>query len=166
MFALAACAAKKPGPVAEFLNNKQAAVFVFLAPDCPLSQNYTRTLNDVRSQFQNHGIEIYGVFLQESGVEDFVSTYKVGFPVVRDREFRLADYFGATATPEVFVIDSEGRRVYRGAIDNWAPELGAHRTVITEHYLIDALSSLVQHSDVRIKETKAVGCFIERKMGS
>ena len=66
-------------------------------------------------------------------------------------------------TPEVFAVDSQGKTFYKGAIDNWAPELGQHRAVITEHYLQDALNGLLQHKDLRIKQTEAVGCFIERK---
>jgi hypothetical protein len=152
----------RPELIADHLENKKAAVFVFLAPDCPLSQSYTRTLNELRAQFQTNQIEFYGVFTAEGGVEDFVATYKITFPVLRDREFRLMDFFGATKTPEAFAVDAQGRTIYSGAIDNWAPELGQHRTVITEHYLQDALNDLIQERDVRVKQTQAVGCFIER----
>jgi hypothetical protein len=159
---VAACGRDRSGPIADHLKDKQAAVFVFLAPDCPLSQNYTRTLNDLRPQFQSNGIEFYAVFTGDAAVDEFVATYKITFPVLHDRDYRLADFFGATKTPEAFAVDTQGRTFYQGAIDNWAPELGQHRTVITEHYLQDALSSFVQHREVEVKQTKAVGCFIER----
>jgi thiol-disulfide isomerase/thioredoxin len=157
-----ACGRQPSQPLAEFLHNKQAAVFVFLAPDCPLSQSYTKTLNELRGQFLNSAIEFYGVFTADSGVNDFVATYRITFPIVLDRDFSLADRFGAANTPEVFAVDSAGRTFYQGAIDNGAPELGQHRTVITERYLFDALSAFVRHEDVKIKQTRAVGCFIER----
>jgi thiol-disulfide isomerase/thioredoxin len=150
-------------PIAEFLKDKPAAVFVFLAPDCPLSQSYTLTLNNLRTQFQASGIELYAIFETDAGVDDFVSTYKLTLPVIQDRDFRLADFFGAMKTPEVFAVDSTGKQFYKGAIDNWAPELGQHRTVITQHYLLDALNAFLQHKDIPLKETKAVGCFIERR---
>src|SRR6185369_7488488 len=161
LFLLAACS--KQSPVAEYLKDKPAAVFVFLAPDCPLSQNYTLTLNNLRTQFQAAGIEFYAVFETNAGVDDFVTTYKLTLPVIREHDFRVADFFSAMNTPEVFAVDSKGTTFYKGAIDNWAPELGQHRTVITEHYLLDALNAFTQHKDIPIKETKAVGCFIERK---
>jgi thiol-disulfide isomerase/thioredoxin len=162
LFLLAACGNRRP-PIASYLKDKPAAVFVFLAPDCPLSQNYTLTLNNLRTQFQANGIELYAVFETDAGVEDFVVTYKLTLPVIRDRDFRLADSFSAMKTPEVFAVDSTGKTFYKGAIDNWAPELGQHRTVITEHYLLDALNAFIQHKDIPTKETKAVGCFIERR---
>ena len=155
--------ARTSAPIAEYLKEKPAAVFVFLAPDCPLSQNYTLTLNNLRKQFEANQIEFYAVFEGNTGVDDFVATYKLTLPVIRDRDFRLADFFSAMNTPEVFVVDSSGATVYKGAIDNWAPELGQHRTVITETYLLDALNAFTHHKDIPIKETKAVGCFIERK---
>jgi hypothetical protein len=95
-------------------------------------------------------------------VNDFVHTYNVNFPVLPDRSMALADFFNATKTPEVFATNSEGKTFYRGAIDNWAPELGQHRTVITKHYLLDALNSFLDHRTVQVQETLAVGCFIER----
>jgi thiol-disulfide isomerase/thioredoxin len=158
----AACGRDRSAPIAEHLKNKQAAVFVFLAPDCPLSQSYTRTLNDLYAQFQASGIEFYAVFTGDAAVQDFVATYKITFPVLLDRDYRLMDFFGATKTPEAFAVDAQGRTFYQGAIDNWAPELGQHRTVITEHYLQDALNGFIQHQEIRVKQTNAVGCFIER----
>jgi len=162
---LVACGKNSPEAIDQYVRDKRAAVFVFLATDCPLSQSYSRTLNDLRAQFVADGVEFYGVFPGESAVDDFVATYKITFPVVVDRSFQLTDFFGATKTPEAFAVDADGRSIYKGAIDNWAPELGQHRTVITEHYLLDALRSLVHHENIRVRETPAVGCFIERRDG-
>ena len=154
-------------PIASFLENKQGAVFVFLATDCPLSQNYMPTMNGLAQQFAQSGIGFYGIFSQqelpEKTLDDFTTSYSMSFPAIRDAQVKLADFFGATTTPQAFLADSRGRTLYKGAIDNWAPELGQHRTVITEHYLLEALESLRASKPVQIKETPAVGCFIERK---
>ena len=64
-------------------------------------------------------------------------------------------------TPEVFLTNPEGKTIYQGAIDNRAPELGQHRTVVTEHYLQDALNTFIRTGKVSIRTTKPVGCFIE-----
>jgi thiol-disulfide isomerase/thioredoxin len=162
---LAACTHVQ-SPVVSYLQNKQAAVFVFLAPDCPLSQNYTLTLNNLAKEFGANGIGFYGVFSGDAStkaLDEFVDTYHLGFPTIRDADFKMADFFGATTTPEAFLADPNGHTIYKGAIDDWAPELGAHRTVITHHYLYDALQSVLANKPVQVKETQAVGCFIERK---
>ena len=163
LFLATQCAKVPPEPLPKLLKNKQGAVFVFLSPDCPLSQNYSPTLNQLRSQFQPNGIEFYAVFPGKPVVDDFIAIYKIAFPVLMDSDFRLADFFGATKTPEAFVLDPQGNFIYKGAIDNRAPELGQQRTVITEHYLVDARNSIVQHQALRLKQTPSVGCFIERR---
>jgi len=94
--------------------------------------------------------------------QEFVKRYAIRFPALPDRDGRIAGFLKATKTPEVFVLDSRSRVIYRGAVDNWAPALGQHREVITEHYLLDALTSFIENKTIRIKETEAVGCFIER----
>jgi len=55
---LAACTAAS-SPVASFLQDKKAAVFVFLAPDCPLSQSYTLTLNNLAEDFEPKRVGFY-----------------------------------------------------------------------------------------------------------
>ena len=162
---IAGCFMISSNPVSQLLEGKRAGVFVFLAPDCPLSQNYTSTLNELRNQFMAAGIEFFGVFagpFATEGSEEFVTTYKIGFPVEKDSDFRITDFFGATTTPQAFVVDATGHTLYDGAIDNRAPELGQFRTVITENYLRDALQSVIDEKDVAIRKTTPVGCFIER----
>src|SRR2546426_4819763 len=82
--------------------NHKASVFVFLAPDCPLSQNYTLTLNNLHAQFRDDDAGFYGVVagdsFEKSEIDGFVKTYKVSFPVLHDRDFHLTDFFGAVKT--------------------------------------------------------------------
>lgn len=163
---MASACTRTPAPIASFLENKQGAAFVFLATDCPLSQNYMPAMNRLAQQFAQSGIGFYGVFSQEEPrktLDDFTASYSMSFPAIPDAQFKLADFFAATTTPQAFLTDSRGRTLYKGAIDNWAPELGQHRTVITEHYLLEALESLRDSKPVHVKETPAIGCFIERK---
>jgi hypothetical protein len=163
----AAACHRAPGEMEALLTRHRASAFVFLAPDCPLSQSYTRTLNNLYDQFSSRSIGFYGVFsghaFGKAEVEEFVHHYGLKFPTPADPDFRIADFLEATKTPEVFVLDAHAKIIYKGAIDNWAPALGQHREVITEHYLVDALTALLENKPVRVKQTEAVGCFIERR---
>jgi len=149
----------------ETLKNNKATVFVFLAPDCPLSQSYTSTLNEIHGRFSDSNVGFYGVVengkYKRKEIDDYITQYRIDLPVVLDAHSELARLFGATVTPEVFVVDSEGHHVYQGAIDNRAPELGQHRTVVTEHYLLDALNGFIREGTISVSTTKPVGCFIE-----
>lgn len=150
-----------------FFENHKAAVFVFLAPDCPLSRNYTLTLNKLHAQFRDAGVGFYGLVagdaFQKNDIDGFNKEYKMTFPLLPDRNFALADLWGAMKTPEAFVVNAGGKVIYKGAIDNWSAELGQYRTVITRHYLRDVLTDFLRGRDVSYRETAAIGCFIERK---
>jgi len=161
-----ACQRTPPVQITQQAKTHKASVLVFLAPDCPLSQSYSATLNNLHSQFEGASFGFYGIVAgnDSSGneLQEFVSRYKLNFPVLLDRDFALANFFDATKTPEAFALNSSGRIFYKGAIDNWASSLGDHRQVITDYYLRDALNSFLEGKDVKIKQTQAVGCFIER----
>lgn len=51
-------------------------------------------------------------------------------------------------------------RFYAGKIDNGFENIGKKRQVVTEHYLRDALESILLQKEIEIKETQPVGCFI------
>jgi hypothetical protein len=166
LLSTAACQ-RPPAEIDGLLQSNRASTFVFLAPDCPLSQSYTPTLNTLYGQFSARSVGFYGVVsgdaFGKTEIDEFVRRYGIKFPTLADPAFHIADFLAATKTPEVFVLDPRSSVIYRGAVDNWAPALGQHREVITEHYLLDALSSFIENKPVRTKQTEAVGCFIERK---
>lgn len=78
--------------------------------------------------------------------------------VLRDGDQSVADLYGAITTPHVFVIDSEGKLRYEGALDDstWRqPEA-------TRNYMVEAVNSLLAGSEPGVKETAARGCTIVR----
>lgn len=75
-----------------------------------------------------------------------------------DVKSELANAFGATRTPEVFLIDSKGVIVYKGAIDDNPSDAP---NVKREHLKI-AIKELVAGKSITVKESKSVGCTIKR----
>lgn len=80
------------------------------------------------------------------------------FPYVLDQNSKLADAFGATKTPHVYMFDSSMKLVYRGAIDDNARE----PEKVEETYLMDAMTAMVNGEEVQEKVTKSIGCTIKR----
>ena len=76
-----------------------------------------------------------------------------------DENSNIADVFGATRTPEVFLIDAKGIVVYKGAIDDNPAEA---ENVKREHLKI-AIDELNSGKAITVKESKSVGCSIKRK---
>jgi len=75
-----------------------------------------------------------------------------------DKNSALANAFGAKTTPHVFLFDQNLKLVYKGAIDD---NVGSAASV-KERYLIDAISSVGAGEEIKVKETKPMGCSIKR----
>ena len=146
------------------VDDSRLTVMVFLGIDCPISQDYVVTLNNIHEQYKGF-VKIEGVFpgkCKQRSVSQFNRDYSLNFSTKTDRKNRIAKKLKATVTPEVFLFDRSGKVIYRGAIDNWYFELGRHRSSPTEYFLLDAIGAAIAGEEIKIKETKSIGCFIEK----
>jgi hypothetical protein len=91
-------------------------------------------------------------------MKEYAQIHQYTAPYVIDEGSKMADAFGATRTPEVFLFNSKGKLVYKGALeDNPAePEKSTHG------YLIEAMRALVENKAITPAETKSIGCSIKR----
>lgn len=80
------------------------------------------------------------------------------FPYALDKDHIIADAFGATRTPEIFLFDRNMQLVYHGAIDDNADDAGA----VEDRYAEDAINALIAGNDILHKETRSLGCTIKR----
>ena len=80
------------------------------------------------------------------------------FPYVLDEGSKLADAFGATRTPHVFLFNKELVLVYRGAIDDNARNPEA----VTQHYLLDAMEAMASGKPIPVATTRSIVCTIKR----
>lgn len=80
------------------------------------------------------------------------------FPYLRDEDQEAARSFGAKTTPDVFVLDGEGRLRYRGApdADHRDPSQGAA-------WLREALDALLAGEEIARPESEPVGCSVKWK---
>jgi thiol-disulfide isomerase/thioredoxin len=146
-----------PGP------GKGFRVYVFLSPECPLCQNYTRTLNQLDQQYAGK-IAFYGVVpgktWKTTDLTAFESKYHIVFPLQIDRDLHLSHSLHATTTPEVILIAADNTVYYQGAIDNWYKMLGQPQNHPTQNYLHDAINSVLRHETPLVRKTTPVGCLI------
>lgn len=147
------------------LSANKASVFIFLSPDCPMCQNYSLTINQLCDKYNMHGVKFYGVFpglnFDKTEIETYINTYKLKPDLLMDKDKYLSTFFGAKVTPETFVIGKMGNILYKGSIDNWMYEPGQKRTLITAHYLDDALQAITSNTTIKTISTEAKGCLIE-----
>lgn len=139
----------------------RATVFVFLSTQCPVSKVYAPRLNVLAQKYAAQGVQVIGVFsnMQEGQAE--VTAYAQGrgitFPVVRDGDARLAARYGATMTPQAFVVDPSGAVIYSGRVDDNADASQVHRRDVAA-----ALDAALAGRPVARAKTVAFGCIIRR----
>ena len=139
--------------------------FVFLSPECPISNGYTKTLNDLHAKLPEGKVDLFGVIADPTvsraqAVKHFAE-YKLNFPILFDASGLLVQALRPTHVPEALVLDRDGKLVYRGAIDNAWEAIGRRRPMAEKHFFADALSAAVDGKPVAVPKTKPVGCLIE-----
>ncbi len=146
------------------IKSHKATVFVFYSPECPLTQNYTLTINQFTEQYKDDDVLFYvvvsGTEFSEDEIRVFAETYKLQQKILLDSDYKLAEILDAKVTPEVFLVNQKSNLLYHGAIDNWAIKLGSKRVKITEYYFRDAIEAYLKGGTIELTHKKAVGCFI------
>jgi thiol-disulfide isomerase/thioredoxin len=150
-------------PYAYAQTKSNVEVIIFLGSECPISQKYVNTLNQIYLAYQNKGVKFTALFPEKVDIkiiDAFTSELGVKFPCLLDKRMRKARQLEASITPEVFVL-KQGNVMYQGAIDDWFYELGKYRKEVTQPYLKNALDAVLNNEMVEVKKTEALGCFIQ-----
>lgn len=138
--------------------NKKGLVVIFLSALCPCSSSHIPELKDLAAKYSEYNF----VAVHSNPEEKIINTQKyfiaakLPFPVIQDDNTRIADNLGATKTPEVFIVLSNGDIVYRGGIS----DSNNFRTAKNK-YLRKALSDLEQGKEVQVADGKFLGCSIK-----
>ncbi len=147
------------------LGTAEATVVCFLGTECPLARGYALKLNALQSSYADRQVRIVGVMSNRQDSLEDVAKYceelKVDFPVVRDVGNLVADSYGATRTPEVFLLDSQLQLRYHGRVDDQLSP-GVVRSSATRQDLAIAIDELLAGQPISIPETRVVGCVLGR----
>ncbi|MTI38517.1 redoxin domain-containing protein [Fulvivirga lutimaris] len=142
---------------------KDLIIYIFLAPDCPISLKYINTLREMDSIFHKE-VAFIGLFpktYSTNQMEEFRKEYNINFDILIDDNNNFINKFNISVTPEVLLIKND-KVLYQGAINNWFYALGKNRAKPTEHYLIDAISLTLANEKVEVAKTEAIGCIISK----
>jgi peroxiredoxin len=135
-------------------------VVTFVSTQCPVSNSYNDRMNAIYKEYNARGVKF--VFLNANGNEPAAQVadharQHFSFPVYKDENNVVADRFGASVTPEAFVIDDTGVVRYHGSVDD---SQDVRRT--QEPRLRNAIDAVLAGKKVERAETKAFGCSIKR----
>jgi len=143
----------------------KALVLIFTATDCPIANTYQPILANLQQQYCSQGVQFIQVHpdrdANASKVESHAREFQIESPIVLDRQLSLARRVNAEVTPEVFLIErGNSTPAYRGAIDNQYAGFGKKRPSADNHFLADAIRSLLSSKPITVARTKPIGCFI------
>ncbi|MFN0088409.1 MAG: redoxin domain-containing protein [Blastocatellia bacterium] len=138
----------------------RTVVAVFLSTECPFSNAYHERLRAIAADYAGRGVDVLGINAHPDEAIDRIREHakrnRLPFPILKDEDSRVADGYGATRTPEVFVIDAEGVLRYHGRIDNAKETARVNRNDLRE-----ALDELLAGKPVSVAETKSFGCPVK-----
>ncbi len=140
---------------------KKAVVLIFLATQCPAMDEYVERINTLVKDYKEKNVQFVGIHSNKYETVEKIKKYRekhnFEFPILKDPDNNIADYFQARRTPEVFLIDTEKMLRYRGAIDD-------SRNTPKTHYLKNVLELVLDGKTIpdKQKKTRAIGCTIKR----
>ena len=148
-----------------------ASAIFFVATDCPISNWYAPTIQQVCLDYAARGVDCTLVYEDldlgaapaalDGEVRTHLREYRYGtITATVDRTRAIATRARATVTPSVVLVDRAGAIRYRGRIDNGYADLGKPRQHVTSHDLRTSLDALLAGRPVPAPETEALGCYI------
>lgn len=150
---------------------RKATAFVFACDSCPEAIEYQDRLIALAKRYKPDTREAAAeiVLINSNDArqvpEDSFDAMRTAarakaypFVYLYDEGQHVAKAFGATRTPQVFVVDRDGVGRYAGAIDDSVDALK-----VTRRYLQDALDAVVAGRTPATARTEPVGCTIKWK---
>jgi thiol-disulfide isomerase/thioredoxin len=158
-------------PLLLFAPKAKASVMFFVATDCPISNWYAPTIQQVCREYAAKGVDCTLIYEDvdlgaapatlDTAVRTHLREYRYdSMAAAVDRTRVVAKRAKATITPQAVLVDREGAVRYRGRIDNAYADLGKPRQHVTSHDLRASLDAVLTGKPVPAPETEALGCYI------
>ena len=147
--------------------DRKASVLFFLLPDCPVSNAYAPEIKRISAEYARQNIASFVIYvdpaLDPAVAKKHAADFGYETPLICDTDLQLVEATGVTIAPEVAVMSPQGKRLYRGRIDNLYAGLGKRRPQATQHDLRAALDAILSGKPVAQETTTAIGCYIETR---
>ncbi|MEM7574969.1 MAG: thioredoxin family protein [Bacteroidota bacterium] len=145
-------------------------ILVFTCNSCPVAKMYEQRIMELDVQFRDLGYPVVAINPNDpvrkpgdsyASMQERAEEKEYSFPYLHDVGGKVAISFGATRTPEIYLVhrnaDEELELVYTGAIDNNSGDADA----ADEHYVAAAIANLEAGEEVAESFTRAIGCTIK-----
>jgi len=136
-------------------------VVAFTCETCPYADDYVKRLTDLAARLAKSDDSVRVVAINANSPRaDSLEAMKEGetsypFPYLKDETGEVAKSFGATRTPEFFVLNQDREVVYMGAFDDSTDADRVEKT-----YVADAVAAALAGQSPEVTETVPIGCNI------
>jgi peroxiredoxin len=143
--------------------NKDLVVVVFTCNECPVSRAYEKRIIAFTKKHEGK-VAVVAINVNQGEEETLAQMkerakkMKFNFAYLRDPSQKIGHAYGASKTPEFFVLNKDRKIAYMGALDD---EMIERR--VEEKYLDKAIEAVLKGQKPATAETPALGCSIEYK---
>lgn len=136
----------------------QAVVIVYSNPDCPFVKRHEQQNTLLNLANQHDDVKF---LLISDKAHPEADKYEGKVTTINDQNHQFARQWGVTRTPEVFVLDKQGRVAYHGAFDN-DPQ-GSMSQDQRKSYVADALQAIKNDQTPPVQHSDLYGCKVKHQ---
>jgi peroxiredoxin len=143
-------------------------VIEWFNPECPFIVKHHKvnmTFNNLFSEYNSKNVVFLAINSSAKGKQgngkelnvEMKKEYKMEYPILIDEDGKVGTAYGAKTTPHVFIIGTDGKVAYNGAIDNNTDVKKAG----DKNYAKMALDEMLAGKSVTTSETRPYGCSVK-----
>jgi peroxiredoxin len=140
---------------------KNVVVVVFTCNSCPYAVDYEDRLIALHEKNKRRDVEVIAINVNKvpadlpDKMKERAKEKGFAFPYLFDESQKIARDYGATYTPEFFVLNKERKVVYMGAMDD-----STDASKVKQQYVQQAIDATLADETIKVAETVAIGCRV------
>jgi peroxiredoxin len=140
---------------------EDVVVVVFLANHCPVVTAYEDRIIDFANDYKGKNVKVVGLCVNDMdsdrlpAIKDRVKEKGYNYVYGYDATQQVGKAYGASVTPQFYVLDKTRTIRYTGKMDD-----NQNEAKVQKQYLRDAVDAVLKGESVEVAETQAQGCGI------
>lgn len=155
--------------LSDLTSQGKIVVLEWINPECPFVKAHyaaeTMTMKNLAEKYTKDKKVVWlsinsSHFTTPAQNQEFVKQHELPYPILLDNSGKTGKAYAAKTTPHMYIIDTHGKIVYRGAIDN-APMGRKPADTVYVNYVQKALDEVLAGQAVSTPQTKSYGCTVK-----
>jgi peroxiredoxin len=150
-------------PVSLSSYSGKIVVLEWTNPECPYVQRHYQehTMTTLAAKYQPQNVVWVAINsthdVTNADDKTWATEQGISYPILNDSAGNVGHSYGATNTPEMYIISKDGTLLYKGAIDN---DRDGDKGSAKINYVDQALSEILAGKPVSVPLTKPYGCTV------